>query len=177
MWVSGMGEVVFLTGPVRSGKSRRAVEIATGWGDDVVFVAAYRANPDDAEMVERVRRHRAERPAAWHTLEAPDDLAASLAALAHPVSGVLLDSIVLWAADRFGQDDDAILQEWSALLDALCAGPWPVVIVGDEIGWSPVPVEASLRRFRDLVGWLGQRTAAAATEAWLMVAGCPVRLK
>jgi len=34
-----------------------------------------------------------------------------------------------------------------------------------------------LRRFRDLAGWLGQRTAAAADEAWLLVAGCPLRLK
>jgi adenosyl cobinamide kinase/adenosyl cobinamide phosphate guanylyltransferase len=34
-----------------------------------------------------------------------------------------------------------------------------------------------VRRFHDLAGFLNQKTAAAATEAWLMVAGCPVRLK
>ncbi|MFL5283285.1 MAG: bifunctional adenosylcobinamide kinase/adenosylcobinamide-phosphate guanylyltransferase [Rhodopila sp.] len=38
-------------------------------------------------------------------------------------------------------------------------------------------MDTGLRRFRDLIGWLGQRTAAAATEAWLLVAGCPVQLK
>ncbi len=172
-----MGELTFLTGPVRSGKSRRAVEIAGAWGDGVVFVATYQADPADAEMADRLRRHRAERPAGWRTLEAPDDVAAALAALDPPPSGVVLDSIVLWAAGRFEQDDDAVLAEWSALLAALRAAPWPAVIVGDEIGWSPVPMEAALRRFRDLVGWLGQRTAGAATEAWLVVAGCPVRLK
>ncbi|CAH2601106.1 Bifunctional adenosylcobalamin biosynthesis protein [Rhodovastum atsumiense] len=172
-----MGELVFLTGPVRSGKSARAVEIAKGWGDDVVFVATYRADPADAEMAERVRRHRAERPAGWRTLEAPQDVAAALAGLTPVPSGVLLDSIVLWAAARFEQDDAAILAEWDALLRALRAAPFPALIVGDEIGWSPVPMDAALRRFRDLAGWLGQRTAAAATEAWLMVAGCPVRLK
>ena len=172
-----MGDLVFLTGPVRSGKSRRAVEIARGWGAGVVFAATYRADPADGEMAERLRRHRAERPAGWRTLEAPDDLAGALAALDPPPAGVLLDSIVLWAGARAGRDDAAILEEWSALLAALRAAPWPAVIVGDEIGWSPVPMEASLRRFRDLVGWLGQRTAAAASEAWLVVAGCPVRLK
>jgi adenosyl cobinamide kinase/adenosyl cobinamide phosphate guanylyltransferase len=172
-----MSELILLTGPVRSGKSRRAVEIAGAWGSDVAFVATYRHDPADAEMAERVRRHRAERPAGWRTLEAPDDLEAALVALDPPPSGVVVDSIVVWAGARFDRPDDAILAEWSALLAALRAAPWPAVIVGDEIGWSPVPMDASLRRFRDLVGWLGQRTAAAATEAWLIVAGCPLRLK
>ena len=172
-----MGELVFLTGPVRSGKSRRAVELARAWGDDVVFVATYRADPADAEMAGRVRRHRDERPGAWRTLEAPEDVSAALAALEPPPAGVVLDSIVLWAAARFERDDAAVLAEWSALLGLLRAAAYPAVVVGDEIGWSPVPMEASLRRFRDLAGWLGQRTAAAASEAWLLVAGCPVRLK
>lgn len=172
-----MSELVFLTGPVRSGKSARAVEIARGWGSGAVFVATYGVDPDDAEMAERVRRHRAERPAGWRTLEAPANVAATLATLMPPPAGVLLDSIVLWAAARFAQPDVAILEEWSALLAALLAAPYPAVIVGDEIGWSPVPMDADLRRFRDLVGWLGQRAAAAADAAWLLVAGCPVRLK
>jgi adenosyl cobinamide kinase/adenosyl cobinamide phosphate guanylyltransferase len=143
----------------------------------VVFVATYRTDPADSEMAERVRRHRAERPTGWRTLEAPDDLPAALAGLDPPPAGVVLDSLVLWASARFDQEDAAILVEWDALLAALLAAPWPAVIVGDEIGWSPVPMDAALRRFRDLMGWLGQRTAAAAAEAWLLVAGCPVRLK
>jgi len=147
-----MGELVFLTGPVRSGKSARAVEIAHGWGEGVVFVATYGVDPADAEMAERVRRHRAERPAGWRTLEAPADVAAALAVLSPPPAGVVLDSIVLWAAARFARSDAAILEEWGALLAALRAAPYPAVIVGDEIGWSPVPMDADLRRFRDLAG-------------------------
>jgi adenosyl cobinamide kinase/adenosyl cobinamide phosphate guanylyltransferase len=172
-----MADLTFLTGPVRSGKSARAVEIASAWGDGVVFIATWQTDPADAEMLERIRRHQAERPAGWRTLEAPADIAAALDALSPPPAGVLLDSIVLWAATRFDQPDAAILDAWSALLRHLRAAPYPVVIVGDEIGWSPVPMDAALRRFRDLTGWLGQRTAAAATEAWLLVAGCPVQLK
>jgi adenosyl cobinamide kinase/adenosyl cobinamide phosphate guanylyltransferase len=172
-----MGELTFLTGPVRSGKSARAVEIARLWGDGVVFVATCIADPGDAEMAERIRRHQSERPAGWRTLEAPTDVAAALDALSPPPAGVVLDSIVLWAAARFDQSDAAILEDWSALLRRLLAAPYPAVIVGDEIGWSPVPMDAGLRRFRDLTGWLGQRTAAAATAAWLLVAGYPVQLK
>ncbi|NVO16323.1 MAG: bifunctional adenosylcobinamide kinase/adenosylcobinamide-phosphate guanylyltransferase [Rhodoplanes sp.] len=171
-----MGDLIFLTGPVRSGKSRRAVDIATAWGDGVAFVATYRCDPADAEMAERVRRHQAERPAGWRTLEAPATISAALAALDPPPSGVVIDSLVLWLADRFDRDE-AVLDDWSRELALLRAAPWPVVVIGDEIGWSPVPIEPALRRFRDLAGFLGQRTAAAATEAWLMVAGCQVRLK
>ena len=36
-----MGELTFITGPTRSGKSRRAVEQAKTWGNDTVFVATY----------------------------------------------------------------------------------------------------------------------------------------
>lgn len=172
-----MGDLVFLTGPVRSGKSRLAVEIARAWGQAVVFVATYCADPADAEMAERVRRHRVERPLSWRTLEAPEDVAASLANLQPSPSGVVLDSIVLWAATRFERDHEVILRDWDVLLTGLRAAPWPAVIVGDEIGWSPVSMDAGLRRFRDLTGWLGQRTAAASTEACLIVAGCRLRLK
>src|SRR3982074_1554669 len=86
-----MGELTFITGPVRSGKSRRAVEQAKGWGSDTVFVATYCTDAGDSEMLARVRRHRAERPA-WRTLEAPDDVSASLAALAPPPGGGHVDS-------------------------------------------------------------------------------------
>jgi adenosylcobinamide kinase / adenosylcobinamide-phosphate guanylyltransferase len=172
-----MADVIFITGPTRSGKSRRAVEIAQAWGDDTVFVATYRSDPDDAEMTERVRRHRNERSAKWRTLEAPADIAQALADLRPAPSGVVIDSLVLWLGDRFDQDDASLIAAWEHQLDRLSVAPYPMIIVGDEIGWAPVPMDGALRRFRDLVGMIGQRTAARASEAWLMVAGCSVRLK
>jgi adenosyl cobinamide kinase/adenosyl cobinamide phosphate guanylyltransferase len=172
-----MGDLIYLTGPVRSGKSARAVDIAKGFGDDVVFVATWRADPEDDEMAERVRKHRAERPESWRTLEAPDRIEAALGALDPPPAGVIIDSLVVWTAARFARPDADILEEWRALLKNLRSAPWPTLIVGDEIGWSPVPMDADLRRFRDLVGLLAQATAAYSTESWLIVSGCPLRLK
>ena len=172
-----MGALIYLTGPVRSGKSRRAVDLAMTWGEHVVFVATYRCDPTDAEMAERLRRHRAERPASWRTLEAPEDIGAAVAQLDPVPAGLIVDSLVTWLADRIHHDDDAILAAWNRELDCFGTAAWPMVIIGDEIGWSTVPMDADLRRFRDLAGWLGQRTAASASEAWLMVAGCPMRLK
>jgi adenosylcobinamide kinase / adenosylcobinamide-phosphate guanylyltransferase len=172
--------ITFLTGPVRSGKSRRAVELAKSWGDGVVFVATYRIGVagEDEEMDDRVRRHRAERPAVWRTLEAPDDVAAALNALASPPAGVVLDCLTLWLSARLDRDDDdTLLAAWDKLLTFLMRAPWPVAIVGNEVGWGPVPEHPTMRRFRDLAGTLAQRTAAAADEAWLMVAGQALRLK
>jgi len=173
---AAMGRLIYVTGPVRSGKSRFAVDLVRGWGSSPVFVATYRPDPSDAEMAERVRRHQAERPG-WRTLEAPDNVAASLAALQPQPGCVLMDCLTLWTSDRFHLGDEAVLEAWDLQLRRFRDFPWPMVIVGNEIGWSPVPGDPGLRRFRDLSGWLGQRSAKVADEAWLLVAGCPLRLK
>ena len=172
-----MGRIAFVTGPVRSGKSRYALDLARSWGEDVVYAATYRVDPSDAEMADRVRRHRAERPASWRTLEAPGDLAGTLEAMDPPPSGVVLDCLTVWLAGRLEASDDAILGAWRDQLERLRRAPWPTVIVGNEVGWSPVPAEPILRRFRDLAGWAAQAAAEASDEAWLLVAGCPLRLK
>ena len=171
-----MGALTYFTGPVRSGKSSRAVELAKGWGEDVVFVATYRNDGDDKEMEDRVKRHRSERPH-WRTIENENDMVGALEKMDPKPSGVVLDCLTLWLGDRMEKDDESILKEWDELLTKFKAAPWPVVVVGNEIGWAPVPIEPELRRFRDLAGWLAQRTAAVADEAWLMVSGCGVRLK
>jgi adenosyl cobinamide kinase/adenosyl cobinamide phosphate guanylyltransferase len=172
-----MGKIIFVTGPVRSGKSRYALDMAKAWGDEVVYAATYRVRPDDLEMQERVRRHREERPDAWRTLEAPGDMVAALSHLDPPPSGVLLDCMTVWLAGRLEASDDGIMDGWNRLLAYFRRAPWPTVIVGNEVGWGLVPEEPELRRFRDLVGWITQITAREADEAWLCVAGCQVRLK
>ena len=162
---------------MRSGKSRFALNLARGWGEGVVYAATYHVDPEDAEMADRVRRHREERPTTWRTLEAPGDLAAALAHLDPPPSGLVLDCLTVWLAGRLEASDEGILEGWQRLLEHFKQAPWPTVIVGNEVGWSLVPAEPGLRRFRDLAGWLSQATAREADEAWLLVAGCPLRLK
>ncbi len=169
-----MGAILFVTGPARSGKSRWAVARASKWGPDVVFVATCR--PGDPEMDDRIRRHRSERPS-WRTIEATRSVTAALAGVRPRPGGVVLDCLTLWMSDRLDSTDEQILAAWDEELAAFRRASWPVVIVGNEVGWAPVPDSPLLRRFRDLNGWLGQRTAEAADEAWLLVAGRPLRIK
>ncbi|HJV21169.1 MAG TPA: bifunctional adenosylcobinamide kinase/adenosylcobinamide-phosphate guanylyltransferase [Holophagaceae bacterium] len=172
-----MAQITFVTGPVRSGKSRFALELARTWGEGVVFGATYRSDPADSDMQARVRRHRLERPSGWRTLEAPEDFAQALGALDPPPNGLLFDCLTLWLGARMDASDEAILSDWQCILEYLRLAPYPAVIVSNEIGWSLVPEHPELRRFRDIAGWLGQATAAASNEVWLCVAGCPLQIK
>jgi adenosylcobinamide kinase / adenosylcobinamide-phosphate guanylyltransferase len=171
-----MSTIILVTGATRSGKSRYGVERAREWGTAVVFIATYRAEASDPEMAVRVRRHRAERPD-WRTLEAPMDIMASLRALKPEPTGVLIDCLTLWASERLELPEDQILKQWDLQLRAFREASWPTLIVTNEVGWGLVPPDPSARRFRDLAGALTQRTAAVSQEVWLLVAGCPLRVK
>jgi adenosylcobinamide kinase/adenosylcobinamide-phosphate guanylyltransferase len=53
----------------------------------------------------------------------------------------------------------------------------PVVAVSNEVGSGVVPATPSGRRYRDELGILNARIAAASDRVWLMTAGLPQRLR
>ena len=61
--------LTLILGPVRSGKSARAAALAQVTGKRVVLVATAAVDPADAEMRDRVERHRRDRPASWGVVE------------------------------------------------------------------------------------------------------------
>lgn len=167
--------VTLVLGGARSGKSRRAQALAEAAPvDRRVFIAT--AQAFDAEMRERIDRHRADRDARWRTVEAPLDLAAAIAAADAPGALLLVDCLTLWTSNLLLAD-----QPLDPALDALCAAlaaaRGRVVLVSNEVGWGIVPDNALARRFRDLAGIVNQRVAAAADRVELVVAGLPMVLK
>src|SRR5439155_24904844 len=62
-------KLIFILGGARSGKTRHAQELARDLGGRVTYVATAQAG--DEEMGRRIAAHRAERPAAWQTMERP----------------------------------------------------------------------------------------------------------
>lgn len=164
-----MAELILLLGGARSGKSSRALELAGSGG---LFVAT--AEPRDAEMAERIARHRAERGAGWELVEAPLDPAAALARAGG--RRAVIDCLTLWLANLLeaGRDPEA---ETDRLLAAAAGAAGPVILVSNEIGLGLVPMEPLSRRFRDEQGRLNRRAAAAAARVEFLVAGLPLRLK
>ena len=53
----------------------------------------------------------------------------------------------------------------------------PLILVSDEVELGVVPESEAGRRFRDVLGLVNQRAAAAAAEVHLCVAGIGVRVK
>lgn len=164
-------------GGARSGKSRYAVEQAAQSGRRVAFLATARAV--DGDMAARIARHRAERPAPWTTLEEPQDLVAACrrAATAHDV--ILLDCATVWVANLMerGDDDRAVLAAADDLAKLQRERVVSLLIVSNEVGEGVHPSTELGRRYRDLLGFVNQRLAAAADRVTLMVAGIPMAVK
>lgn len=129
----------------------------------------------DAEMHDRIARHRADRGQAWDTVEAPRDLTAAIGSLRSGDVAVV-DCLTLWLSNQMAADVD-IEAEFDALATAVIACPASLWLVSNEVGWGIVPDNALARRFRDHAGRLHQRLAAAADEVVLVVAGLPLALK
>ena len=170
-------------GGSRSGKSRYAERLAAS-AASVTYVATATGDPGDHEWVARIEGHRRRRPAAWETVETRD-----LAKLFARDDGVLLvDSITTWLAgvmDEYGcwteppepDSDRRLTEALDSLVRAWTATRSSIIAVSDEVGGGVVPPTRAGRRFRDLLGELNQRLAAAADEVWLVTAGIPQRLR
>ncbi|MCJ2183969.1 bifunctional adenosylcobinamide kinase/adenosylcobinamide-phosphate guanylyltransferase [Novosphingobium sp. 1949] len=161
-------------GGARSGKSRYAQNRAEATGLVPVFIAT--AQGFDAEMRARIDRHRADRDAAWSTIEAPLALPEALATASAPDRVVLVDCLTLWTSNLLLAQED-IPAMTGQLVSALSAARGPVILVSNEVGWGIVPDNALARAFRDEAGRVNQRVAAAVDEVQLIVAGLPLALK
>jgi adenosylcobinamide kinase / adenosylcobinamide-phosphate guanylyltransferase len=173
---------VLVLGGARSGKSRYAEELLRG-RPEVDYVACGRpADGSDPEWDARVALHRERRPASWRTLETVD----LPAVLPSPGPPLLLDCLSTWLARamddcgvwtdepdadvRLAASVDAVVEAWTGAVR-------PVVAVSNEVGSGIVPATPSGRRYRDELGILNARIAAASDRVWLMTAGLPQRLR
>lgn len=172
----GAGTALVLGG-ARSGKSSWA-EAQFVECDRVDYVATSLVPDDDPEWAERVELHRSRRPGGWRTLESLD-VAAVL--LEDDQAPVLVDCLALWLArvlddiDAWETDEErwrpALEQRVADLVDAVGTTRREVVLVSNEVGSGVVPGTASGRLYRDELGRLNARVAAACDELWLCVAG------
>ncbi len=179
-----MKRLIFILGGARSGKSRLAEDLAGRMGERVLYVATAEAR--DTEMAERIRRHRARRPASWRTLEAPLAVGQALRQGAGAAEVVLLDCLTLLFNNLLLDlgDDPAeaaaaarLQAEVDGLLAAYDEGNWSLIVVSNELGLGLVPPYPLGRVYRDVLGWAHQHLVERADRAYFVLAGVPLDLK
>lgn len=162
-----------IVGAARSGKSRRAEQLALASGKRPFYLAT--AQPGDEEMAARIAHHRQRRGPQWTLVEEPVALGAALAALDAPGHCLLVDCLTLWLSNCLHADCWGC--ERAALLDALERCRADVVLVGNEVGGGIVPLGELSRRFVDENGRLHQLLGERCERVTAVIAGLPLSLK
>jgi adenosylcobinamide kinase / adenosylcobinamide-phosphate guanylyltransferase len=166
--------LVLLLGGARAGKSAAAQRLAERWDGPVTFIAT--AEALDAEMADRIGRHRRERPAGWTTVEEPLALREAVAAV-DAGSAAIVDCLTLWVSNTLERDEEAVLAEAAETAELAAAHPAPVFVVSNEVGLGIVPANADARAYRDRLGAVNRVFADHAETAALVVAGRLLRLE
>lgn len=176
---------IFLIGGARSGKSSLAARWAQDRSQQVCCIVTAVAQ-GDAEMEARIAKHRQHRPAHWRVREEPLHLGAAVREESQPGVLLLVDCLTLWTANCLwppaastptAPDMSGWQREFRELTQALRACTGDVILVSNEVGTGIVPENPAARVFRDEQGLINQAVAAECDEAFLVVAGLPLRLK
>ncbi len=171
-----------ILGGTKSGKSDHALKMgerlivrgSVGQGSGL-FIAT--AEAGDAEMQERIRRHRMERGKQWKTVEEPIDITGPLKEQSDNYRVTIIDCLTLWISNLMFQRPAQVESYCDELCRVLPQVQTPVIMVSNEVGLGIVPVSAEARRFRDYAGKLHQALASLCTTVVFTVAGIPMLVK
>lgn len=161
--------LTFPIGGARSGKSALAVGLGHRHRGPATYVATTSAL--DADMANRIERHRTERRPHRTTIEEQLDLAGALDRAAGTM--VILDCLTLWVSNLLAAgDDDETVSELTGSTTRMAAerDDTPVAI-SNEVGLGVHPTTELGRRYRDVLGRVTQCWAAQADPALFLVAG------
>ncbi len=166
-------------------------QLAAAAGGRVRFIATAIRDDSDGEWTARLRRHMEDRPAQWESIEAAEIGHAVLLEIfadANEAECIVVDALGTWLAARIAEHLDAFERDVAAferqmdgeaaeIADAMLASRARVIVVAEEVGWDIVPVAASARLFRDVLGRMKQRLAADARNVYLIVCGYALDLR
>ena len=146
--------VIFITGPVSSGKSAFAVRLALESGRGVTYIATAAGEPEDVEWRARLTRHVRDRPASWRTVETAAMTHEAQLALfreAPATACLVVDALGTWLDARIASRIDLLEIDYNVFasqlddeaadfVDAMLASRSSVIAVSEQFGWDVVPV-------------------------------------
>ena len=155
------------------------------------YVATAMRDASDGEWDSRLTRHVHDRPSTWDSIESASlghDALIALFREGVPEQCIVVDALGTWLAARIATHIDELERDFAAfetqideeateLAQAMLDSRAQVVVVAEEVGWDIVPVAASARLFRDVVGRMKQRLAAGADAVFLVVCGFALDLR
>lgn len=160
-------------GGQRSGKSEFAESVIERSGGGI-YIATSEAL--DAEMSERIRKHKERRGQDWQTIEEPLLLCETLLSLQNNKKPVLVDCLTLWISNMMAKNKD-IKTETAQLCSLSKKIDFPVIFVSNEVGLAVVPNNAMARHFVDYTGIMNQSIANVSNSVVFTIAGLTQKLK
>lgn len=172
-----MGRIILVLGGARSGKSAYAVRLAAAMDRRTAYVATLEFH--DAEMDDRIKLHRAQRPPGWRTIEEGRNVDTVLDSLHSSHDVVIIDCLTNLVSNLLlqGLSREAIEKRIENLFAVARRVPFTTIVVTNEVGCGLVPETPLGRSFRDVAGVANQMAAREADEVFLVTAGIPLRLK
>lgn len=173
-----MAKKIVLTGGAGSGKSAYALETAERSAEFPrrVFIAT--ATPFDDEMREKIRLHRLERGGRLETVEEPLCLGGALERFAgDPRRCAVVDCLTVWLANLSRTGSDRVRCEKEKFCEQFEIFRGLVIAVTNETGMGVVPPEKQTRAYARELAALNRRVVSLCDEAYLLVAGAPLRIK
>ena len=186
-----MGQIIYVTGGARSGKSLFAEQLIAKRYENKIYLAT--AIPFDDEMKDRIEKHKKQRGRNWKTIENYKDIVGALTNHIEGYEVILLDCITNMVTNLMIMDNkydwdnismkevdevrENIISEVMSLIKFVKDNNIDMVAVSNEVGLGLVPTTPLGRHFRDIGGKINQIVAAESSEAYLVVSGLDIKLK
>jgi adenosylcobinamide kinase / adenosylcobinamide-phosphate guanylyltransferase len=181
-------QLIFITGGVRSGKSRIAEKVATELAHELngklVYIAC--GQPSDAEMRKRIQRHQMDREQnshPWKTIECAQNVGVVSKELQQE-HVVLLDCLTTLLNNEFFSEADKWKQDISLIKHSIQSGLMKiqenchtVIIVSNEVLYEPLASNELVFTYGKILGELHQWIVSRADQAYLVEAGMPLLMK
>ena len=167
--------IILISGPVRSGKSRWAENILAN-DSSVTYIATYINDNNDESWQKRIQLHKARRPSNWKLIENFTQITEIFSLEANEDS-LLIDSLggIVFRYINLPDLDWSI--QLNLFLECILSYPNTIVIVSEEVGWGLSPSTEVSNLFRDRLGELTDNIDKISTNSWLVVRGRAIDLR